>query len=101
MRIYDLYTAEFYRGLKLNHQFMFLALATLIASFLLIGVAVVLAYTLMLMIAVACWFKSAAGVLIVCAGILSIEIPLCIIIGKLLFTRLFMYRFFTGMKERC
>ena len=101
MRIYDLYTAEFYRGLKLRHQFMFLALATLIASLLLIGIAFVLAYTLMLLIAVACWLGSAVGTLIVCAGILSIEIPLCVIIGKLLFDRLFMHRFFTGRKERC
>jgi len=100
MRIYDLYREEFYRGLKLRHQLMFLSLATFAFAMLLLVIATVLGLVIWSIVAVVNIFENLLATCFLWAGLLSIEVPLLFMLCKGL-NRLMFAEFFTGRKERC
>lgn len=100
MRIYDLYREEFYRGMKLRHQLMFLSMATFALAMLTLTIAVVTGLVIWSIVAVVNIFDSLLATCFLWAGLLSIEGPLLVMLFRAI-RNLMYHEFFTGRKERC
>lgn len=98
MQIFDLYSLDFYTGMKLRHQFMFLALATAIGAVLVLLYAVIVALIIASLAAIAGIFESLPATIALWVGALSIEVPLAVLSGKAVRT-LFLHEFFTGKSK--
>ena len=98
MQIFDLYSLDFYTGMKLRHQFMFLALATAIGSILVLLIAVEMALVVASLVALTGVFESRPWTIALWIGALSIEVPLVVLSGKAIQT-LFLHEFFTGKRK--
>lgn len=95
MQIFDLYSWEFYAGMKFRHQFMFLALATAIGAVLVLLYAVIVALIIASLAAITGIFDSLLASAALWVAALSIEVPLVVLSGKAV-RFLFLHEFFTG-----
>ena len=100
MRILELYDTDFYRGMKLIHQLMFLSLAAFVISALTLTIATVIGLVIWSIVAVVGIFDGLLGTCFLWIGLLSIEGPLVVMLARGI-RALFLHEFFTGRKERC